>query len=102
KTVKLTTTTPTTSTTTTPGKTPTPAVVRANIDPTYTQNQNNPLMVTWAYSAGVTDGTLPDGTLSLTVYEHGQVASAGGCPIDVGGGRSGGEGAVSLPPYGRF
>jgi hypothetical protein len=87
---------PTTTTTTTP------PTVRAIIDPSYTQDQSNPLMVTWTYDAGVDDGTLPDGTLSLTVYEHGQVASAGGCTIDVGGTITGGNCTQTLPQYGSY
>ena len=90
----------TTLTTATPAQTP--AVVRASIDPTFTQDQTNPLMVTWAYDAGVNNGSLPDGTLSLTVYEHGQVASAGGCTIDVGGTISGGNCTLTLPQYGSY
>lgn len=76
--------------------------VRAAIDPSYTQNSSNPLEVTWSYSAGITDGTLPDGTLAITVYVHSAVSSAGGCTMNVGGNVSGGTCAVTLPAYGLY
>ena len=112
KTVNQTLTTPTSTTPTPTTTTPTPPpppppttggpTVRANIDPSYTQDPGNPLKVTWAYDAGVDDGTLPYGTLSLTVYQHGQVASAGGCTIDVGGPVTGGNCTQVLPQYGAY
>lgn len=90
---------PKTTTTTTALAAPT---VRASIDPSYTQNTADPLVVTWAYDAGVDNGTLPDGTLALTVYEAGQVASAGGCTIDVDSTTTGGDCTQLLPQYGTY
>ncbi len=74
--------------------------VRAVVDPTFTQNATNPLIVTFAYSASITDGTLPTGTLSLTVSVPGQVSVAGGCTMNVGGSVYGGNCTVTLPYFG--
>lgn len=76
--------------------------VRAKVDPTFTQNPSNPLEVTFAYSASITDGTLPTGTLSLTVSVPGQVSVAGGCTMNVGGTTYGGNCTVTLPNYGDW
>jgi hypothetical protein len=78
------------------------ATRRPSIDPAYVQDASNPLLVTWTYSAGVTDGTLPLGTLSLTVYQHNAVAASGGCTINVGGFVTGGTCALTLPAYGNY
>ncbi len=94
----------TTPTVTTPPVTTSapPTTTRASIDPSYTQNPANPLQVTWAYSAAANGGSLPDGTLSLTVYQSGQVGSAGGCSMNVGDGVNGGNCTVTLPAYGPY
>lgn len=43
----------------------TTGTARASIDPTYTQDPDNPLKVTFIYFAGVADGPLPNGVLAL-------------------------------------
>ena len=80
----------------------TAAAVRAHVDPTFTQNAANPLEVTFAYSASITDGTLPVGTLSLTITAPGQVSVAGGCTMNVGGSVYGGNCTVTLPSFGNW
>ena len=80
----------------------TAAPVRAHVDPTFTQNAANPLEVTFAYSASITDGTLPVGTLSLTITAPGQVSVAGGCTMNVGGSVYGGNCTVTLPYFGDW
>ena len=93
--------TSTTPTTTTGGGSGGPTV-RASIDPSYTQDASDPLKVTWTYSAATAAGTLPDGVLSLTVYEHAEIADAGGCTMDVGGTVTGGACTLELPAYGAY
>lgn len=80
----------------------TSANLRAVIDPTFTQNPSNPLQVTFTYSASITDGTLPTGTLSLMVTAPGSVSSSGGCTMDVGGAVYQGTCTVTLPYYGEW
>lgn len=75
---------------------------RANVDPSYTQSASNPLEVTWSYSASVSSGSLPTGTLTLTVTEPNAVGSAGGCTMNVGGTVTGGNCTVTLPSFGNW
>lgn len=88
--------------------TPTPTTlppiipVRASIDPDYTQSPTNPKDVTFSYSAGVTDGTLPAGTLNLTVFVHATVAASGGCTINVGDSVTSGACEVTVPAFGQY
>ena len=81
---------------------PSSPAVRANLDPSYTQDASDWLRVTWDYSAGVTDGTLPPGTLSLAVSEPNAAGASGGCIINVGGTTTGGTCTVELPQYGDW
>jgi hypothetical protein len=86
-------------TTTKPAVTP---IVRAAIDPSYTQDSSDNLRVTWTYSASDTSGDLPDGTLSLSVQEPNTAGSSGGCSMDVGGNVAGGTCTQELPHYGDW
>lgn len=79
-----------------------PSVIRAGIDPTYTQDPSNNLIVTWDYSASSTVSPLPDGTLSLTVQEPNKTGSSGGCTMNVGGTITGGTCTQELPHYGQW
>lgn len=81
---------------------PTTQVVRATIDPSYTQDAADNLKVTWTYSASVTDGSLPDGNLSLTVQEPNAAGPSGGCTIPVGGSVYQGTCTIELPAYGNW
>lgn len=76
--------------------------VRAVIDPQFTQNAVDPLEVTFAYSASITNGALPTGTLSLAISAPGQVSVTGGCTINVGGSVYGGDCTVKLPYFGDW
>jgi hypothetical protein len=78
-----------------------PSVVRAGIDPSYTQDASDNLKVTWDYSASAT-GSLPDGTLSLIVQEPNKTGSSGGCTMNVGGTVTGGTCTQELPHYGAW
>lgn len=79
-----------------------PAVVRAGIDPSFTQDPADNLHVTWSYSASAT-GTLPDGTLSFTVTPNtNQLSAVGTCTINVGGSTTGGTCSLELPDYGAY
>jgi hypothetical protein len=77
-------------------------VVRATIDPSYTQDPSDNLKVTWTYSAADTSGDLPDGTLSLSVQEPNAAGSSGGCSMDVGANVTGGTCTQELPHYGSW
>ena len=90
---------PVTSPTPVPTLTP---VVRATIDPAYTQNTSDNLRVTWSYSASDTSGDLPTGTLALSVQEPNAAGSSGGCSMDVGGTLTGGTCTQELPHYGDW
>lgn len=92
--------TPTTPTTPTPTVIP---VVHASIDPTFTQSSADNLHVTWAYDAGVDDGTLPTGVLSLSVTPaSGGLGPVGGCTMNVDSVTTGGTCTVELPQYGKY
>lgn len=93
---------PKTATTTKPPATlAAPSVVRADIDPSFTQDPADNLKVTWTYSASAA-GSLPDGTLSLTVQEPNKAGSSGGCTMNVGGAVTGGTCTQELPHYGSW
>jgi hypothetical protein len=87
----------------TPASTPSPAArLRAHLDPSFTQNPANPLIVTYSYSAsaeqesgGVTlpDPNLPSGVLAF--YSDGLLV----CLMNVGASIAGGECTVT---YGGF
>ena len=79
-----------------------PTVVRANIDPSYTQDPSNPLIVTFDYSASDAGVTLPDGTITLTIDEHGQAASSYQCAANVGGVSVSASCTVKLSGYGLW
>ena len=92
-----------------PTSTPAPApasvlpVVRASIDPSYTQDPTDNLKVTWTYSASAgTSAALPTGTLSLNVTEPGHVGSSGGCTMNVTAAVTGGTCTQELPNYGAW
>jgi hypothetical protein len=78
-----------------------PTVVRAGIDPSFTQDPSDNLRVTWSYSVS-SNGALPDGTLTLTVQEPSKTGSSGGCTINVGGDVTGGTCTQELPHYGAW
>lgn len=96
--------------TSTPAPTPTPnpasvftpTVVRASIDPNYTQDPTNNLDVTWTYSASTTS-TLPTGVLTfhVTPVTTG-LAPIGQCSINVGSATTGGACTIDLPSYGNY
>jgi hypothetical protein len=88
--------------TTPPATVAAPTTTRASIDPSYTQNPANPLQVTWSYSASADGSNVPEGTLSLTVYQSAQVGAAGGCSMNVGDGVNGGNCTVTIPSYGTY
>ncbi len=74
-------------------------VLAAQLDPSFTQDASNPLLVTYAYSASATingapDPTLPAGVLNL--YSDGLLA----CSITVGGTVNGGACPVTYGAYG--
>jgi Ni/Co efflux regulator RcnB len=80
-------------------------VLRAHIDPSFTQNPENGLEVSYSYSASaqtITDQvaveapSLPNGVLLL--YNQGVLA----CSMNVGGNETGGECAVSYPHFGTY
>ncbi|MCU1490941.1 MAG: hypothetical protein JWM85_2346, partial [Acidimicrobiaceae bacterium] len=85
----------TTTTTTSPPAAPKVSYA-ARVDPTYTQNPNNPFAITWAYSADATatlgnvttdlasTAQLPSGVLNF--YSDGLLS----CSMNVGAGTSGG------------
>lgn len=105
----LTTTTPSTTTTTptptVPTPTPTPTVVRAGIDPDFTQDPTDNLKVTWSYSASAAAGAtaLPDGVLSFSVTPAtGSLGPVGGCTINVGAVTTGGTCTIELSSYGTY
>ena len=96
------TTGPTTTSATAPSSTSSTSTgaARAAIDPTYTQSVSNPLIVTFDYSAGESDGSsLPNGVLSFYWGASAQ-AQALACSINVGGSVTGGQGTVTLSTYG--
>jgi hypothetical protein len=99
-TVTTTTPTPTPTTPTTPT---TPPVVRASIDPSFTQDASDNLKVTWTYSAGATGSALPDGVLAFTVTPAGgTLGPVGGCTINVGAVTNGGTCTIELQNYGDY
>lgn len=85
--------------------TTTPTTVRATIDPSWTLDastpQAPPVPVTFTYDA-TTSGTLPDGTLTLSIFTHSTVASAGGCQANVGGAVTSATCKVNLPAWGSY
>jgi hypothetical protein len=80
--------------------------VKANIDPSWalatTTPQSPPVPVTFSYSAGVTNGSLPAGELTLSIFVHGSVSNAGGCQANVGGDISSAQCTVSVPQWGQY
>lgn len=76
--------------------------VRAGIDPSFTQDANDNLRVTWDYSTSSSSGSLPDGTLSLAVSEPGKTGNSGGCSMNVGLQVTGGQCTVELSRYGNW
>ncbi len=85
-----------------------PVSVRATIDPSWTLvptvPQAPPVAVTFTYSAsdaGQT-GTLPAGTLTLNIYQHGSVAQSGGCAANVGGSVTSATCTVNIPSWGGY
>lgn len=92
---KPTTTTPVTTTAT-------PIASHANIDPTFTQDSNDNLKVTWSYSADAGINPLPPGTLALSVQEPNAAGPSGGCTMNVDSAQTGGTCTVELPSYGRW
>lgn len=77
------------------------SVVRAAIDPSFTQDPSDNLKVTWSYSAASADN-LPDGTLTLAVQEPNKAGSSGGCTMNVSAAQTGGTCTQELPHYGSW
>jgi hypothetical protein len=99
-------TTTTTTTVTTPVSTPAPTApttVRATIDPSFTEDPSNPMSVTFTYGASdVGAGSLPDGTITLGIFEHDQTAASYQCTSNVGGGQDTASCTVTLSNYGLW
>jgi hypothetical protein len=104
-TTPVTTTAPPTTTTTTPPVTTTAPTVSLGVtlDPTYTQDPTNALIVTFTYSASATtttdnvtlaDSSLPSGVLNF--YNDGLLA----CTTNVGASTSSGQCTVTYPSTG--
>ena len=94
----------------TPITTPTLTVpttsVRATIDPDWslavTTPQAPPIPVTFTFSASAGPDPLPDGELTLSIYVHASVSSAGGCEANVGGDTTSASCTVTLPAFGSY
>ena len=91
---------PAKATPTTPN-TPTAVRLRAHLDPSFTQNPANPLIVTYSYSASaeqegvkLATANLPSGVLAF--YSEGLLI----CSMNVGAGVSGGECTIDYSSYG--
>ena len=91
-----------------PGLTPpvTTTSVRAAIDPDWTlavtTPQAPPIPVTFNYSASSGNEPLPTGELTLSIYVHASVSSAGGCEANVGGDTTSASCTVTLPAFGSY
>lgn len=79
--------------------------VRATIDPSYvltvTTPQAPPIPVTFTYSAS-TEGSMPDGELTLNIYVPGILSNAGECEANIGGGTTSATCTVTLPAWGQY
>jgi hypothetical protein len=89
-----------------PSSSPPLPIVTASVDPSYTMvtttPQAPPVQVSFAYSAAVSSGSLPDGTLTLNIYTHGSVSSAGGCAVNVTPQSASSACTVSIPAWGEY
>lgn len=82
------------------GGSTTTGIDRAKIDPDFTQNQTNPLDVTFTYSASATNGPLADGVLDF-YWGDSSSSQTLGCSMNVDAKVTGGTCEVVFASYGK-